>query len=91
MVLCLKAWKSRSLPGINFGDGQNNPYDIPKLLELYNQNNDIFLVGGIRIKRQDNITKIISSRIANFVRSKFLKDNVRILDALLKYLIKIFF
>ena len=59
------------------GDGQNNPYDIPKLLELYNQNNDIFLVGGIRIKRQDNITKIISSRIANFVRSKFLKDECK--------------
>ena len=36
------------------GDGQNNPYDIPKLLEFYNKNNNIFLVGGIRIKRKDN-------------------------------------
>ena len=56
------------------GDGQNNPYDIPKLLEFYNKSNNTFLVGGIRIKRKDNIVKIISSRIANFVRSKFLKD-----------------
>ena len=59
------------------GDGQNNPYDIPKLIELYNQNSDIFLVGGIRSKRQDSITKIISSRIANFVRSKFLQDGCK--------------
>tara|TARA_B100001093_G_scaffold167950_1_gene160601 strand:- start:2008 stop:2703 length:696 start_codon:yes stop_codon:yes gene_type:complete len=56
------------------GDGQNNPYDIPKLLELYNKSDDVFLVGGIRSKRKDNLIKIISSRIANYVRSKFLKD-----------------
>lgn len=56
------------------GDGQNNPIDIPKLLEFYNKNNDIFLVGGIRVKRKDNFVKIISSRIANFIRSKYLKD-----------------
>ena len=56
------------------GDGQNNPYDIPKLLEFYNKNNDVYLVGGIRSKRKDNLIKIISSRIANYVRSKFLED-----------------
>ena len=56
------------------GDGQNNPNDIPKLIEYYNENKNFFLVGGIRIRRRDNIVKIISSRIANFVRSKFLKD-----------------
>ncbi len=56
------------------GDGQNNPYDIPKLLELYKKNNNVFLVGGIRVKRKDSIVKIVSSRIANLVRSKFLKD-----------------
>jgi len=56
------------------GDGQNNPYDIPKLLEYYNKGDDIFLVGGIRSKRKDNLIKIISSRIANYVRSKFLED-----------------
>jgi len=55
------------------GDGQNNPYDIPKLLEFYNENN-FFLVGGIRLKRKDNAIKIISSKIANFIRSKFLQD-----------------
>lgn len=56
------------------GDGQNNPYDIPKLVDFYLKNKNILLVGGIRIKRRDNIIKIISSRIANFIRSKFLND-----------------
>ena len=56
------------------GDGQNNPYDIPKLIEFYNKSNDVYLVGGIRSKRKDNLIKIISSRIANYVRSKFLED-----------------
>ncbi len=59
------------------GDGQNNPKDIPKLLEIYNKNKDVFLVGGIRKKRKDNIIKIISSRFANFVRSKYLKDGCK--------------
>jgi len=56
------------------GDGQNNPLDIPKLLEIYFSNEEISLVGGIRIKRKDNLIKIISSKIANTIRSKILKD-----------------
>jgi len=59
------------------GDGQNNPHDIPKLIEVYNKNIDTFLVSGIRAKRKDSLIKIISSRIANFVRSKFLKDGCK--------------
>ena len=35
---------------------------------------DIYLVGGIRLKRKDNLIKKISSKIANSVRSKFLND-----------------
>ncbi len=57
------------------GDGQNDPKDIPKLLDFFLMNNDIDLVGGIRLKRKDNIIKIISSKIANFIRSWVLKDN----------------
>tara|TARA_B100000886_G_scaffold102485_1_gene68075 strand:+ start:73 stop:774 length:702 start_codon:yes stop_codon:yes gene_type:complete len=57
------------------GDGQNNPIDITKLLNLYLSNNDLKLVGGKRHKRQDNIIKIYSSKIANYVRSKILNDN----------------
>ncbi len=57
------------------GDGQNNPKDIPKLVDYYVENDDISLVGGIRIKRKDNLIKIFSSKIANFIRSKYLNDN----------------
>ena len=59
------------------GDGQNNPKDIPILLEFYNKTKDASLVGGIRYKRRDNIIKIISSRLANFIRSNFLNDNCK--------------
>ena len=58
------------------GDGQNNPKDILKLLEIYNLNN-YKLVGGIRNKRKDNIIKIFSSKIANFIRSLILNDNCK--------------
>ncbi len=57
------------------GDGQNNPQDIPKLLELFITNKDISLVGGIRFKRKDSIIKILSSKFANSIRSKILKDD----------------
>ena len=57
------------------GDGQNNPKDLPILLEHFFSNNDISLVGGIRLKRKDNYVKIISSILANYVRNFILKDN----------------
>ena len=56
------------------GDGQNNPKDIPKLLEIYFSSNDFTLVSGIRIKRKDSLIKIISSRVANLIRSYILED-----------------
>tara|TARA_B100000989_G_C19473554_1_gene441828 strand:+ start:382 stop:1068 length:687 start_codon:yes stop_codon:yes gene_type:complete len=59
------------------GDGQNNPKDIIKLLNIYGNKNEFFLVSGIRLKRKDNLIKIISSKIANKVRSIILKDNCK--------------
>lgn len=56
------------------GDCQNNPSDIPKLIDVYFQN-DFSLVGGIRNKRKDSILKIISSKIANYIRNFILKDD----------------
>lgn len=56
------------------GDGQNDPADIPRLLNLYLSNEDVKLVGGLRLKRQDNIIKILSSKIANYIRSRILND-----------------
>ena len=57
------------------GDCQNNPKDIPKLVDLFFNNNKIDLIGGIRIDRKDNFIKKISSLIANKVRSFILNDN----------------
>ena len=57
------------------GDGQNDPHDIPKLLNIYLNNQKIKLVAGIRNKRKDNIIKIISSKVANGIRSRILNDD----------------
>ena len=38
---------------------------------------DLKMVAGIRKKRKDNIIKIITSKIANYVRNLVLKDNCR--------------
>ena len=56
------------------GDGQNDPADISKLYELYLYNENVKLVGGIRRNRKDNYTKIITSKVANFIRSRILSD-----------------
>ena len=138
MVLCLKAWKSRSLPGLKNndlfkfeiilvndgstdntkrildnlkltsknikvinnklnlgqseslrvginsssnevivtidGDGQNNPRDIPKLITKFFSEENIKLVGGLRLKRKDSYSKKIASKLANKIRMMILKD-----------------
>jgi glycosyltransferase involved in cell wall biosynthesis len=57
------------------GDLQNDPADIPKLLAEIERGAD--LVCGYRAQRKDTLVKRITSRIANFVRSRFTKDGVR--------------
>jgi dolichol-phosphate mannosyltransferase len=56
-------------------DLQNDPADIPRLVAEISRGAD--LVCGYRAKRKDTITKRVTSRIANFVRSRFTKDYVR--------------
>lgn len=55
------------------GDGQNDPADLPNLLERA-QRGDVSLVAGYRTKRHDDWIKRLSSRVANGVRSSLLKD-----------------
>ncbi|MEO5721608.1 MAG: glycosyltransferase family 2 protein, partial [Chthoniobacterales bacterium] len=57
------------------GDLQNDPADIPKLLREIEAGAD--LVCGYRAQRKDTVVKRITSRVANFVRSRFTKDGVR--------------
>jgi len=66
------------------GDLQNDPADIPRLLAEISRGAD--LVCGYRAKRKDTITKRLTSRIANFVRSRFTKDYVRDTGCTLKAL-----
>jgi glycosyltransferase involved in cell wall biosynthesis len=57
------------------GDLQNDPADIPRLLAEIERGAD--LVCGYRAQRKDTVVKRITSRVANFVRSRFTKDRVR--------------
>ncbi|MGH8162805.1 MAG: glycosyltransferase family 2 protein [Rhodanobacteraceae bacterium] len=57
------------------GDGQNDPADIPKLLNARaHADQKIKLFAGWRTTRRDTFSKRISSRIANGVRSRMLRD-----------------
>jgi dolichol-phosphate mannosyltransferase len=57
------------------GDLQNDPADIPRLLDEIARGAD--LVCGYRARRQDTLVKRITSRVANLVRSRFTRDGVR--------------
>ncbi|HJX98236.1 MAG TPA: glycosyltransferase family 2 protein [Chthoniobacterales bacterium] len=70
----VKAARGQTIVMID-SDLQNDPADIPRLVEEVSRGAD--LVCGYRAKRKDTITKRLTSRIANFVRSRFTKDYVR--------------
>ena len=59
------------------GDGQNDPADIPELLDRFDKAGDktLLLVAGHRARRRDTWAKRISSRIANGVRARLLGDD----------------
>ena len=57
------------------GDGQNDPTDIPKLIE-YLENNNLDLVSGWRKNRKDTILKKFTSRGANLLRGLIVKDGI---------------
>jgi dolichol-phosphate mannosyltransferase len=59
------------------GDGQNDPSDIPNLYDelIHNQDADPWrVVAGYRKKRKDTWLKRISSKYANGIRDKLLRD-----------------
>ncbi|MCZ6642139.1 MAG: glycosyltransferase family 2 protein [Gammaproteobacteria bacterium] len=59
------------------GDGQNDPADILTLYKELNLFDDVLMVVGERRQRRDHWIRLLSSRIANSVRSWLLKDGVR--------------
>ena len=56
------------------GDGQNDPKDIPSLIQLIPSCD---MVVGIRQKRKDTFVKRTTSKIANFVRNSLIDDGVK--------------
>ena len=57
------------------GDGQNDPSDIPLLLE-HLEKNKFDVVSGWRKNRKDSFMKKLSSRAANMLRSVLIKDGL---------------
>ncbi len=58
------------------GDLQNDPSDIPQMLE-YAIDEDYDLITGIRQKRKDSLVKKIPSKIANFLVRKVTKLDIK--------------
>ena len=56
------------------GDLQNDPADIPLLLEKINEGYDV--VSGWRWQRKDDFFKKLSSRMANLMRTILVEDNI---------------
>lgn len=60
------------------GDGQNNPADLPRLIDaLLAAGPGCGIAAGQRLKRTDTRLKQISSRFANGLRQAILKDRTR--------------
>lgn len=57
------------------GDGQNDPADLPELIDKMAQLN-VDMLCGIRRQRADTLIRKISSRVGNGVRSRLLKDHI---------------
>lgn len=58
------------------GDGQNDPADIPRLLDARAAAGpDCRLIGGWRVQRRDGLGKRWASRVANAVRRRLLRDD----------------
>jgi dolichol-phosphate mannosyltransferase len=56
------------------GDGQNDPADIPKLLEALKADPALGMASGIRVKRKDSASRRMASRLGNSLRNRLLGD-----------------
>ena len=65
-------------------DLQNDPADIPRLLDVYGQEYEMVI--GWRAKRQDTFVKRISSKIANAIRNRLSRETVKDTGCSLKVL-----
>ena len=57
------------------GDGQNDPIDLPKMIDtLKSFKDELILIGGVRVNRKDSITRLWASSFAKYCRFILLKD-----------------
>ena len=56
------------------GDGQNDPRDVPRLLEAAAADPRVALVAGLRRRRDDTVWRRLASRIGNGIRRALLRD-----------------
>ena len=57
------------------GDGQNDPSDLPKMIDtLKSCKDELVLIGGVRVNRKDSITRLWASSFAKYCRFILLKD-----------------
>ncbi|MDH3253607.1 MAG: glycosyltransferase, partial [Acidobacteriota bacterium] len=54
-------------------DLQNDPADIPRLLAELDEAD---VICGVRVNRQDDFMRLLSSRIANSVRNRLTRDSI---------------
>lgn len=57
------------------GDGQNVPENIPEMVAKLNLETGPHLVGGVRAKRRDTLSKRLASKSANAIRRTVLRDD----------------
>ncbi|MBT4889492.1 MAG: glycosyltransferase family 2 protein [Rhodospirillales bacterium] len=59
------------------GDGQNDPADLPEMIKRFRRDSDYdnLMIAGWRTKRRDILIKRFSSKFANGLRKRLLKDN----------------
>lgn len=60
------------------GDGQNDPHDLPKMIEAIapaGSDTGPALIGGVRVNRKDTGSKRWASRAANKIRDWVLRDD----------------
>lgn len=56
------------------GDGQNDPVDVAKMLKLALDAGGSPLVAGVRRRRNDPVSRLVATRIANGIRQAILND-----------------
>ena len=59
------------------GDGQNDPRDLARIWAAYQHRQEELIVAGVRKRRNDGAVKWLTSRVANFIRKRMLRDDCR--------------